>query len=140
MAIKTMTDSIDVVLLDRNMPGMTGDTFLRAIRKDGFECPVALVTAVYPDFDIRELSFDDYILKPVDRDELRTTVETLLERKEMSENAREYLAIQAKIDALEAVKEPYELEASAEYTGLQNRLAALEPLALPDLDNRGCKA
>lgn len=139
-AINMMDDSVDVILLDRNMPGMTGDRFLQEIRDDGYECPVGLVTAVYPDFDIWGLSFDDYILKPVDRDELRSTVEALLERQTMSEKAREYLSIQAKMNALEAVKEPYELEASEEYAGLRNRLAALEPLARPDLDDSSCTA
>lgn len=134
-AIGLLDESIDVILLDRKMPGMTGDEFLRSIRDEGFDCPVGLVTAVYPDFDISGLSFDDYVLKPVGKEDLRETVESLLDREGLSDTAREYLSVRAKIDALAAVKEPYELDASDDYADLQERLASLEPLALPDLEN-----
>lgn len=47
-----MDESIDVVVLDRNMAGSSGDEFLARLRVDDAEAPVAMVTAVFPDFGI----------------------------------------------------------------------------------------
>lgn len=133
-AVDLMDESVDIVLLDRKMPGMSGDAFLDRIRGDGFECPVALVTAVYPDFDISSLAVDDYVLKPVGREALRSTVDSLLDREEMHGHTRDYLATRAKLDVLESVKEPFELRSSDEYSRLQQQVRSLEPLAIPQLD------
>ncbi len=133
-ATDLMDGSIDIGLLDRAMPGMTGDTFLDRIRDEGFDCPVALLTAVYPELEISTMAFDDYVLKPVGREDLRSTVESLLDRRLMSDTAREYLATRAKLETLEAVKEPLELQTSDAYRRLEERVRSLEPLALPHLD------
>jgi len=55
-AVETFDDSIDVVILDRRLPGRPGDEVLAAIREES-DCTVAMATAVEPDFDILELGF-----------------------------------------------------------------------------------
>ena len=75
-------DEVDAILLDRRMPGLSGDEVLTAVRDRGIDCRVAMVTAVEPDFDILEMGFDDYLVKPVSKDDLLGVVETMRSRSE----------------------------------------------------------
>ena len=79
-ALEKFGEDVDVVLLDRRMPGMSGDDVLEQLREDGHDCPVVMVTAVEPDQGIVELPFDEYVVKPADRDDLIETVDRALAR------------------------------------------------------------
>lgn len=79
-ALEMFGEDIDVVLLDRRMPGMPGDEVLERLRKDGHDCPVVMVTAVEPDQGIVELPFDEYVVKPADKADLLEAVERALVR------------------------------------------------------------
>lgn len=113
---------IDVVLLDRLMPGMSGEEVLEEIKERGLDTRVAVVTAVEPDFDIIGMGFDEYITKPSSSGELRDTVEKLLRRDEREEGRREYASLRAKQAALESSKSKKELDESQEYAELLNRI------------------
>lgn len=117
-------DSIDVVLLDRLMPGLSGDEVLETIRERDLECSVAMVTAVNPDFDIIQMGFDDYLTKPLKKEELRETVVRLATQSSYDEQVRDYLALVSKRAALEAEKSPEQLEHSNEYAQLEQELLA----------------
>jgi DNA-binding response OmpR family regulator len=114
-----LDDDVDVVLLDRMMPGLSGDAVLERTREEGVGCRVAMVTAVEPDFDILEMGFDTYLSKPVDGETLRGTVENLLERAAYDRLLREYYALVETRATLEATKHRSELEASDEYDRLK---------------------
>jgi DNA-binding response OmpR family regulator len=77
-ALSMFDDSIDLVLLDRRMPGTSGDDVLETLREDGHECPVVMVTAVEPGEGMVELPFDEYVIKPVNREDLLDAVERAL--------------------------------------------------------------
>ncbi len=66
---------IDVVLLDRHMPGMSGDDVLDELDERGFEGKIIMVTAIDPGFDVLDMPFDDYLCKPIDREDVRAAVE-----------------------------------------------------------------
>lgn len=72
-----LDETVDVVCLDRRMPGMSGEAVLEAIRDAGHDCKVVMLTGVEPDGDVVELGFDDYLVKPIDTDDLRETIERL---------------------------------------------------------------
>jgi DNA-binding response OmpR family regulator len=112
-------DEIDVVLLDRLMPGLSGDEVLERIRERELECSVAMVTAVNPDFDIVRMGFDDYLSKPIGQEELRETVERLATQSTYDDHVRDYLALVSKKMVLEEEKDQEELEASEEYARLE---------------------
>ncbi len=109
---------IDVVLLDRMMPQMSGGVILAAIREREIDCRVAMVTAVDPDFDIIEMGFDEYITKPPVRDELHDTVERLLDRATLNDGLQEYYSLVSKRSALQSKLSDEELNASDEYAEL----------------------
>jgi len=124
-ALQKVSDA-DVVLLDRRMPGLSGQEVLSTIRERGSEVRVAMVTAVDPDFDIAEMPFDAYLTKPVEETELRETVDGLLTLADYDEQVRERFAIAEKMAALEAEKSRSELAESEEYQELSERAAELD--------------
>ena len=78
-ALTAVDDDVDAVLLDRQMPDVSGDEVLREIRARGYDCPVALVTAAKPSAEVLELPYDEYLLKPIEREGIFVCVERLLE-------------------------------------------------------------
>ncbi|MDB9299894.1 response regulator [Halorubrum ezzemoulense] len=101
-ALDAMDDAVDVVLLDRRMPDMSGHEVLDAIRDEGYDARVAMLTAVEPDVDIVEMPFDDYKTKPVTKEDLVTLVEVLLHRAAFDDRSQEFFALASKKAALEA--------------------------------------
>lgn len=116
--LKKLDETVNVVLLDRMMPGLSGDEVLEYIREEEFECRVAMVTAVEPDFDILEMGFDAYLSKPVKSEQLGSTVENLLDRSEYDSLLQEYYALVETQATLEATKSQPELDRSEEYERL----------------------
>ncbi|WP_418281160.1 response regulator [Halorubrum sp. DTA98] len=101
-ALREMDDSVDVVLLDRRMPDMSGHEVLSEIRDEGYDARVAMLTAVEPDVEIVDMPFDDYKTKPVTKEDLLGLVEVLCHRAEFDERSQEFFALASKKAALEA--------------------------------------
>jgi DNA-binding response OmpR family regulator len=121
-----LDDEVDVVLLDRMMPGLSGDEVLARIRERELDCRVAMVTAVEPDFDILEMGFDAYLCKPIRSQQLHETVENLLERSAYDDMLQEYYSLVEKQATLEATKSSAELADNEEYLGLRERVDELQ--------------
>lgn len=124
-ALAAIDESIDIVLLDRLMPGLSGSTVLETIRDRDLECRVAMVTAVEPDFEIIEMGFDDYLIKPVSQDELVEVIDQLRLRSTYDEQLREFFALASKKALLDDQKSRAERRSSQEYAELEDRLAVL---------------
>ncbi len=124
-ALERLDGDVDVVLLDRRMPNLSGDEVLEHLTSQGHSSQVAMVTAVTPDFDIIEMGFDDYVEKPVSERELKETVEGLLHRGEYGEKLQDLYAAAKKHAALQAEKSPAEIEANEEFDQLEERLYML---------------
>lgn len=123
--IDALDPEVDVALLDRRLPDGSGDEVLSALRERDFNCRVAMITAVAPDFDILEMGFDDYLVKPVSRDELIEVVETMLSRRTYDDQVRRYAALVSKQVALAREKSEAELAASEEYADLESEIGEL---------------
>jgi DNA-binding response OmpR family regulator len=124
-AIELLDDVVDVILLDRRMPDLPGDEVLEVVRDRDLECRVAMVTAVEPDFDIIAMGFDDYLVKPVSKDDLRDTVDSLLLRDEYDEGIGELFSLASKKALLESEKGPEDLQTNDEYQHLTDRISDL---------------
>lgn len=120
-AIAEMDESVDVVLLDRRMPDMSGHEVLTAMREAGYDARVAMLTAVEPDVDIVDMPFDDYKTKPVTKEDLLTLVEVLLYRAEFDEHSQQFFALASKKAALEAA----DATGGDEYEELVERMEAI---------------
>ncbi|WP_435194388.1 response regulator [Natronomonas sp. EA1] len=137
-ALDRLDDSVGVVLLDRRLPGGSGDTILPEIRERTPDVRVAMVTAVDPDFDILTLGFDAYLTKPVDRRTLVDTVDRLFARSAYSELERELFALVSKQVALSESKPAHVLDSSEEIERLTDRIRSVREAMddeLPSVDD-----
>jgi DNA-binding response OmpR family regulator len=123
--LELLDEEVDIVLLDRMMPGLPGDEVLERIREQEYDCRVAMVTAVEPDFDILNMGFDAYLNKPVRSEQLHETVENLFERSEYDGLLKQYYALVEKQATLETAKSTAELASSEEYQQLEERIQEL---------------
>ena len=76
-------EQIDLILMDRNLPGYEGSTFINEIKEKGYTNPVIYVTAKDKDEDILEgfeSHADDYITKPFNLKELCARVKAVIKR------------------------------------------------------------
>ena len=78
-------ENVDLVLLDYNMPDMTGNKVLANIRDDRNlrDMPVVMITAeAYSDFvaEIGEAEIDAYILKPITMHILEERIKNVVEK------------------------------------------------------------
>ena len=120
-ALEVLDDAVDVVLLDRRMPDMFGDEVLAQIRDRGVDCRVAMVTAVDPDVDIIDMEFDDYVVKPVTRDEVLDTVGRLLRVAQYERTLREYYRVTRKWVTLSEARSGSDIESDPEFADLAER-------------------
>ena len=120
-ALSKLDADVDVVLLDRRMPDMVGDEVLDRIRDRGIDCRVAMVTAVDPNTDIIDMEFDDYVVKPVSRDEVLDTVERLHRVAEYERTLREYYRVTRKYVTLADAGGNGEFETDPEFVELTER-------------------
>jgi DNA-binding response OmpR family regulator len=131
-ALAAMDDEVDVVLLDRRMP-YSGDRVLGEIREEGYDCRVIMVTAVDPGFGIVDMPFDDYLCKPIDREDLFAAVDQQLDAASYDDPLTEFFSLTAKLAVLEAERSPEQLAESGEYLRMQRRAEGLrDELAVPD--------
>ncbi|MFA9373661.1 MAG: response regulator transcription factor [Poseidonibacter sp.] len=76
-------ENIDLILMDRNLPGYEGSKFIDEIKAKGYDNPVIYVTAKDKDEDIIEgfnSHADDYITKPFNLKELCARVKAVIKR------------------------------------------------------------
>lgn len=116
---------VDVVLLDRRLPDVPGSEVLAELRERGDDCRVAMITAVDPDFDILELAIDDYVVKPVLKDDLKSIVRVLLRLAGYDDLVQESYSIASKLRAIATGEQASEVTENDEYQRLGRRLRQL---------------
>jgi DNA-binding response OmpR family regulator len=99
-ALARLGPEVDVLLLDRRMPRISGDRVLERARERPGEHQVSMLTAVEPEPDILDLPFDEYVTKPVDRAELVDVVERLVTRQTLDTDLQELFRLASKLGAL----------------------------------------
>jgi DNA-binding response OmpR family regulator len=124
-ALTELDEEVDVVLLDRRMPDVVGDDVLETIRDRGLDARVAMVTAVDADFDIVDMEFDDYLVKPIGREELLDTIERLLRCAEYERTLRDYYRVTRTAVALRSAKDRDDLAYNEEFQQLESRRTEL---------------
>jgi len=121
-ALDLLDEEVDVVLLDRMLPGMSGAEVLARIREREVDCRVAMVTAVDPDFDVIGMGFDEYVTKPPTKADLHETITRLLDRATLDDDLQEYYSLVARRSALEAEFSQEELADHEAYDELVARI------------------
>lgn len=82
---------IDLILLDVMMPRMNGFEFASLLRETGLETPIIMITAKGTATDKRHgfrAGTDDYMVKPVDEEEMLLRISALLRRAKIVNEKR----------------------------------------------------
>ncbi len=82
---------VDLILLDIMMPRMDGYEFTQTVRESGCDIPILMTTAKQTMPDKRRafgLGADDYMVKPIDEEELLLRVSALLRRARIATERR----------------------------------------------------
>lgn len=73
-ALEKFGEHVDIAFFDRRMPRMSGDEAIRALRENGYQTPIGIISAVEPETEI-EVEYDVYLTKPIDEDRIRSTID-----------------------------------------------------------------
>ncbi|BBG66176.1 two-component system response regulator [Hydrogenimonas sp.] len=79
----------DLMIVDRNLPGVEGSEFVQGLREEGIDVPVIFLTAKVADSEIEEgflRGGDDYVTKPFNFRELLHRVRAILRRSKPEES------------------------------------------------------
>mgnify|MGYP005857819327 CR=1 FL=1 len=117
---------VDLVLVDRRMPGMSGDVVIDHIDKWEMDFQVIMVTAVDPDVEIIDMPCDGYLTKPVSEDELVDAVERAFLIDHYEELIAEYNQLSEKYEVLTAQFSSRELADEDRFSELETRMEAME--------------
>ncbi len=80
---KAMTQEVDLLILDINLPGMDGYVVCTMLRQNGKSMPILMLTARTKQQEVvhgLNIGADDYLAKPFDLDELLARARALLRR------------------------------------------------------------
>ncbi|TQQ82883.1 response regulator [Halonotius terrestris] len=125
-ALAKLGPDIDLVLLDRRMPGMAGDEVLKRIDEWELDFQIIVVSAIDPDVDIIDLPFDGYLTKSVSKDDLLDAVDRAFLKKRYEDLIVEYNSAAETYDVLRNEYSQAELDAKDEFAELETRLEELE--------------
>ena len=76
-------EDIDLLIMDRNLPGVEGSEFVKSLRDNGILTPVIYLSAKDKDSQIEEgfiSGGDDYMVKPFNMKELILRIKSILKR------------------------------------------------------------
>ena len=91
-ALKLLEQSkIDLMIADVMMPGLDGFELTRTLRESGYTLPILMVTAKETQADKKQgflAGTDDYMVKPVDEEEMLWRITALLRRSKIANEHR----------------------------------------------------
>jgi DNA-binding response OmpR family regulator len=132
-AVEELGNGYDVMLLDRRMPGLSGAEVLEERRDRGLAVRVVVVTAIDPEFDIPDVPYDDYLVKPVTGANLRRAVERALALARYNQRVQDLNSLRLERNVLEVEAENGDPDANEQYRELTARMDRLRA-ELADLE------
>ena len=85
-------EKVDLIIMDRNLPGVEGSEFVAKLRTEGISTPVIYLSAKNSEANIEEgflSGGDDYITKPFNMKELIFRIKAILKRTNPLSNLKE---------------------------------------------------
>lgn len=76
-------EDVDLIIMDRNLPGIEGSEYIQTLRDNGIQTPVIYLSAKDSDLEIEEgflRGGDDYMTKPFNMKELLLRIKSILKR------------------------------------------------------------
>ena len=129
-------EEVDLLIMDRNLPGVEGSEFVESLRANGIDTPVIYLSAKNRENDIEEgfmRGGDDYITKPFKIKELLWRIKAILKRtkKDFATGSVSYRDLLLNLNARELrvedeVIELTKLEFDLLYTLIKNQNVVLD--------------
>ncbi len=146
-ALEQVDADVDVIVLDRLLPSMTGREVIEHVREREFECKIVMATAVESNFDLIEAGADAAITKPITKDELLCAVDQMLDQESYLEKEQQLFELLERraslyssdgrdIEAIEAI----DADIEALQRDLDERTAAMDDGAFISLLRHGVDA
>lgn len=83
-------ESVDLILMDRNLPGIEGSEFIAMMREKGMDVPVIYLSAKNSKENVIDgfrRGADDYVTKPFEMTELLLRIQAILRRSKTTNNS-----------------------------------------------------
>ncbi len=83
----------DLLIVDRNLPGIEGSIFIQQLKEEGYDIPVIFLSAKANEDEVLEgfeRGADDYIKKPFNMKELIARIKAVLKRHNIHSNIISY--------------------------------------------------
>jgi CheY-like chemotaxis protein len=123
--LEVLSHDVDVVFLDRTMPGLTGEETAHKIKNSPYSPAVVMLSANVPDVDILDIPCDGYIEKPADKSDLVAVIERSLALPIHESQLRKYHSLKSKVQTLQRASHRC-FEASVEFQQAVSELQSLE--------------
>lgn len=118
-------EQIDIVVSDRQMPGLSGKEVLQQIRERGGSQQIIMLTAVQPTKELASVDVDDYLIKPIDRTKLLRAVEAAELVLTYEDSIAEIISLIDRKATLETHLDKAELREDDRYRELRRRIQEL---------------
>ncbi|OYR74593.1 response regulator [Halorubrum ezzemoulense] len=123
-ALDALDTDVDVVLLDGELSDPTAEELLGRIRARRPGCQIGLLSGVSVGDDVLRLDMDEYVPRPIDRDELRETVARLVDHGAVEGAVERYLSLVARRRRIETRRDDADLADDERYRELTGEIAA----------------
>jgi DNA-binding response OmpR family regulator len=120
--LEALTSDTDIVVLDWEMPGLSGMAVAQEINGGSHDPYVAMVSSREPEFDIVDAPIDEFVRKPVDRDDLVGLVEQFRTQDAYHAALDDLFSLTRRLASLEAAHDEAELASHEEYDRLTRRI------------------
>ena len=123
-ALDALDGDVDVVLLDGDLADPPAGELLGRIRARRPDCQIGLLSGVSVGDDVLRLDIDEYVPRPLNRDELCETVARLVDHGAVEGTVETYLSLVARRRRIEARRDDAELATDERYRELTGEIAA----------------
>ncbi|MES3160179.1 MAG: response regulator [Halorubrum sp.] len=123
-ALERFDTDVDVVLLDRQLPDMSGGGLLGRLRARDGDPAVGMLLGLDPDRRVLGLDVDEFVVRPIDRETLVGLVERLDRRGAVDEAVDAYLSLLDRRREFEVEGGPDALESNSDYRAVTGELVA----------------
>lgn len=102
-ALAQLDESVDVVLLDREMPRKDGVAVARELERRAIDPAIVMISGVEPALDLLDVPVDDYLRKPVSRETVRTRIDRAVAVATCPPQQRKLVALDTRRRIVESV-------------------------------------